>query len=47
MLEILSLAIAVTLMTSVFICLKWRNVRCVGQTPLSLVAFSAIYLPLA
>ena len=42
MLEILSLAIAVTLMTSVFICLKWRNVRCVGQTPLSLVAFSAI-----
>ena len=42
MLEILSIAIAVTLITSVFICLKWRNVRCVGQTPLSLVAFSAI-----
>ena len=42
MLEILSIAIAVTLITSVFICLKWRNLRCVGQTPLSLVAFSAI-----
>ena len=42
MVEILSIAIAVTLITSVFICLKWRNLRCVGQTPLSLVAFSAI-----
>ncbi|MDC1210569.1 BCCT family transporter [Porticoccaceae bacterium] len=42
MVEILSVAIAVTLMTSVFICLKWRNIRCVGDTPLSLVAFSAI-----
>ena len=42
MLEILSIAIAVTLITSVFICLKLRNLRCVGQTPLSLVAFSAI-----
>jgi glycine betaine transporter len=42
MVDILSIAIAVTLITSVFICLKWRNLRCVGQTPLSLVAFSAI-----
>ena len=42
MVEVLSAAIAVTLITSVFICLKWRNVRCMGQTPLSLVAFSAI-----
>jgi len=42
MVEILSIAIAVTLITSVFICLKWRNSRCMGQTPLSLVAFSAI-----
>ena len=42
MVEILSVAIAVTLMTSVFICLKWRNICCVGDTPLSLVAFSAI-----
>ena len=42
MVEILSVAIAVTLMTSVFICLKWRNIRCVGDTPLSLLAFSAI-----
>ena len=42
MVEILSIAIAVTLMTSVFICLKWRNIRCVGETPLSLMAFSAI-----
>jgi len=42
MVEILSIAIVVTLVTSVFICLKWRNLRCVGQTPLSLVAFSAI-----
>ena len=42
MVEILSVAIAVTLMASVFICLKWRNIRCVGDTPLSLLAFSAI-----
>jgi len=42
MVEILSVAIAVTLMSSVFICLKWRNIRCVGDTPLSLLAFSAI-----
>ena len=42
MVEILSIAIVVTLVTSVFICLKWRNLRCVGQIPLSLVAFSAI-----
>ena len=42
MYEILSVAIAITLTTSVLICLKWRNVRCVGQTPVSLLAFSAI-----
>lgn len=42
MYEILSVAIAITLSTSVFICVKWRNVRCVGQTPVSLLAFSAI-----
>ena len=42
MYEILSVAIAITLSTSVFICVKWRNVRCVGQTPVSLLAFLAI-----
>ena len=42
MVEILSIAIAVTLFTSVFICLKWRNLPCKGETPLSLVAFAAI-----
>ena len=42
MYEILTVAIAVTLTTSVFVCVKWRNVRCVGKTPMSLLAFSAI-----
>jgi glycine betaine transporter len=42
MYEILSVAIAITLATTVFICVKWRNLRCTGPTPLSLVAFSAI-----
>jgi len=42
MYEILPIAIAITLSTSVFICIKWRNIRCVGETPVSLLAFSAI-----
>ena len=42
MYDILSLAIAITLATSLFICIKWRDVRCTGPTPLSLVAFLAI-----
>ena len=42
MYEILTVAIAITLTTSVFVCVKWRNVRCVGKTPMSLLAFSAI-----
>jgi choline-glycine betaine transporter len=40
--EILTVAIAITLTTSVFVCVKWHNVRCVGKTPMSLLAFSAI-----
>jgi glycine betaine transporter len=40
--EILSLAIAITLATSLFICIKWRNLVLTGSTPLSLLAFSAI-----
>jgi len=40
--EILSLAIVITLGTSLFICLKWRNLVVTGPTPLSLLAFSAI-----
>lgn len=42
MYEILPVAIAITLSTSVFICIKWRNVRCTGDTPVSLIAFLAI-----
>jgi glycine betaine transporter len=42
MYEILSVAIAVTLATSLFICLKWRNIECTGPTPLSLMAFCAV-----
>ena len=42
MYEILSVAIAVTLATSVFICIRWRNLECTGPTPLPLLAFSAI-----
>ena len=42
MYEILPIAIAITLLTSAFICIRWGNVRCVGKTPVSLVAFSAI-----
>ena len=42
MYEILSIAIAITLATSVFICIRWRNLQCTGPTPVSLVAFSAI-----
>ena len=42
MYEILSVAIAVTLATSVFICIRWRNLKCTGPTPLPLLAFSAI-----
>ncbi len=39
---ILSVAIAITLATSVFICIKWRDLTCTGPTPLSVLAFSAI-----
>lgn len=42
MYSILSLAIAITLATSLFICFKWRDVRCTGSTPLPLMAFLAI-----
>ena len=42
MYEILTVAIAITLTTSVIVCVKWCNVRCVGKTPMSLLAFSAI-----
>ena len=42
MYEILSLAIVITLGTSLFICIKWRNLVVTGPTPLSLLAFSAI-----
>ena len=42
MYEILSIAILVTLATSAFICIKWRNLVCTGPTPLSLLAFCAI-----
>ena len=42
MYTILSFAIAITLATSAFICIKWRNLTCTGPTPLSLLAFSAI-----
>ena len=42
MYEILSIAIAITLSTSVFICIKWHSVVCTGDTPVSLIAFSAI-----
>ena len=42
MYEVLSIAIAITLATSVFICIRWRNLQCTGPTPVSLVAFSAI-----
>ena len=42
MYEILPVAIAITLLTSFFICVRWGNVRCVGKTPVSLLAFSAI-----
>ena len=40
--DILSVAIAITLATSVYICIRWRNLECKGPTPLSLLAFSAI-----
>jgi len=40
--EILSLAIVIILGTSLFICLKWRNLVVTGPMPLSLLAFSAI-----
>ena len=39
---ILSIAIAITLSTSLFICLRWRNLVVTGPTPLPLLAFSAI-----
>ena len=39
---ILSMAIAITLGTSLFICLRWRNLVVTGPTPLPLLAFSAI-----
>tara|TARA_B110000046_G_scaffold183176_1_gene218722 strand:- start:3959 stop:5077 length:1119 start_codon:yes stop_codon:yes gene_type:complete len=39
---ILSTAIAVTLITSLLICIRWRNVQCTGTTPLSLTAFCAV-----
>ena len=42
MYTILSFAIAITLATSAFICIKWRDLTCTGPTPLSLLAFSAI-----
>jgi choline-glycine betaine transporter len=42
MYEILSVAIAITLATSAFICFRWRNLVCTGPTPLSVLAFSAI-----
>lgn len=42
MYEILSIAILITLATSAFICIRWRNVVCTGPTPLSLLAFCAI-----
>ena len=42
MYTILSFAIAITLATSVFICIRWRDLTCTGPTPLSLLAFSAI-----
>ncbi|MCT2531287.1 BCCT family transporter [SAR92 clade bacterium H921] len=42
MYAILSLAIALTLATSLLICIRWRNVQCTGPTPLSLTAFCAI-----
>jgi len=37
-----SMAIAITLGTSLFICLRWRNLVVTGPTPLPLLAFSAI-----
>ena len=42
MYDLLSMAIAITLGTSLFICIKWRNLVVTGPTPLSLLAFSAI-----
>ncbi len=39
---ILSTAIIVTLLTSVFIAIRWRNVRCEGSMPTSLFTFIAI-----
>jgi len=36
------MAIAITLGTSLFICLRWRNLVVTGPTPLPLLAFSAI-----
>ena len=40
--EILTVAIAVTLLTSLIIAIRWRNVRCVGVIPVSLFTFIAI-----
>ena len=42
MYQILTVAIAVTLATSLFICLRWRNIECTGSTPLPLMAFCAV-----
>ena len=42
MTEILSVAIIITTLTSLFIVLRWRNVRCEGPLPASLFTFIAI-----
>jgi choline-glycine betaine transporter len=39
---ILSAAIIVTLLTSLFILLRWRNIKCEGEIPSTLFAFIAI-----
>ena len=42
MYDVLSIAIAISLATTAFVCIKWRNLVVTGPTPLSLLAFSAI-----
>ena len=39
---ILSVAIAITLLTSLVLTTRWRNVRCLGTMPVSFFTFIAI-----
>ncbi|MFT4888336.1 MAG: glycine betaine transporter [Pseudohongiellaceae bacterium] len=42
MYSILSVATTITLLTSLYICVRWGRVECKGSSPTSLVTFSAI-----